>query len=233
VDLKPLQQLTKAETFTDEVAWSRWLATLGLTPETEVYIYDAERHHAAARVWWLLTYAGVDRVGLIDGGFPLWQDEKRPVTGEVIAVAPREYPARFRPGKNATRSEVQAALAGRSAQILDVRSPAEYRGEGSPTAQGRRVGHIPNARILEAYDLVDAEGRFLDERAQRARLAEAGVAGDRPVLLYSAGGGRSSLAAFVLDRIKIPNRHYYLGWADWSAAADLPAVTGQESGEPR
>jgi thiosulfate/3-mercaptopyruvate sulfurtransferase len=231
LDLKPLQKLTRSVSFTDEGAWSSWLATLGLKPESEVYIYDAERHHAAARVWWLLTYAGVEHVGLIDGGYPLWEKEKRPVTAKLVAVEPVEHRARFQSALNATREEVVSAIKGHSAQLLDTRSSAEYRGEVRAGVEGRRVGHIPTARILEAYDFVDEEGRFLDEAAQRTRLAKASITGDQPVILYSAGGGRSSVASFVFDRLGIPNRHYYLGWADWSAAASVPVIKGQDPGE--
>jgi 3-mercaptopyruvate sulfurtransferase SseA len=41
-------------------------------------VYDANRQLDAARLWWLLRYLGVGQVGLIDGGFPLWEKQGRP-----------------------------------------------------------------------------------------------------------------------------------------------------------
>ena len=54
----------------DRAAWEAWIAPLGIGPETEVLVYDANRQLDAARLWWLLGYLGVERVGLIDGNFP-------------------------------------------------------------------------------------------------------------------------------------------------------------------
>ncbi|HKI20349.1 MAG TPA: rhodanese-like domain-containing protein, partial [Isosphaeraceae bacterium] len=60
VDLKALQALANSETIVDQDAWSTALAPLGIGPDMEVYLYDADRQHDAGRVWWLLSYAGVE-----------------------------------------------------------------------------------------------------------------------------------------------------------------------------
>jgi thiosulfate/3-mercaptopyruvate sulfurtransferase len=232
IDGKALQDLAKPDAFADQAAWSRVLTPLGLVPEAEVYIYDAARQHDAARAWWLLAYAGVPKVGLVDGGFALWERQGRPVTSEVSSVQPREFAVRFHPERVALRADVQSTLKSGDAQILDARSAKEYRGEGqAPT--GGRAGHIPTARSLEAYGLVDGEGRFLDDEAQRTRLAKAGLSSDRPVIAYSQGGARSALIVFALERQGVPVRHYAQGLGEWSKDASAPIAAGAEPGSVR
>lgn len=230
-DYKPFQGLTKAEAISDKVAWSKALAPLGLSPEiAEVYIYDSARQHDAARLWWLLSYAGVKKVGLVDGGFALWEREKHPVTTEAAVAKAHDFAPEFRADRLAARDEVREASKGSSAQLLDARSAEEYRGE--KVAKGQKAGgHIPGARSLDGYGLVDEDGRFRKPEEQKRLLAESGFAADRPVIAYSQGGARSAIAIFALERLGIPARHYAPGLSDWASDAQAPIVAGQEANQ--
>ncbi len=173
---------------------------MGIGPDTEVFLYDDARQHDSAKVWWLLSYAGA-KVGLIDGGFQLWEREHRPVASEPTSLATGTIAVHFHPKQVASRADVLATLKSGDAQLLDARSAAEYRGESPAGAQakpGRRPGHIPTARSFEAYDRVDADGRFLAPEIQLDRLSKAGITKKKPVIAYSAGGARSALVIFAL-----------------------------------
>src|SRR4051812_40634610 len=57
VDVKSAETLAaSAGGLSDRSAWERWIEPLGIGPETEVVIYDAQRQLSAARTWWLLSY---------------------------------------------------------------------------------------------------------------------------------------------------------------------------------
>jgi thiosulfate/3-mercaptopyruvate sulfurtransferase len=220
VDAKAVEAMAaKPGALNDRAAWEGWVAPLGLRPGSEVVIYDANRQLDAARLWWLLGYLGAERVGLLNGNFPLWAAEERPVTTDVPTVEPRPFKVSFRAARHATRDEVLAALAARSATILDARSDGEYLGTEK---RAKRGGHVPTACHLEWNNLVDREGRFLDEPALRAKLAKAGVKADEPVITHCQGGGRASVNAFVLERLGFKTRNYYHGWSDWGNAEATP-----------
>jgi thiosulfate/3-mercaptopyruvate sulfurtransferase len=229
VDVKELQALTRPEAFADKDAWARGLAPLAIDNESEVYVYDDDRQHIAGRVWWLLSYAGVSHVGLIDGGFPLWEREKRPVSSELTRVEPHAFAVNFHARRAVSRDEVRSAIGDSKVQIVDARSAAEYRGEKKPQ-NGGRAGHIPSARSLDLYRLVDADGRFLSAEAQRELLARAGIATDRPVIVYSQAGSRSGGVVFALRRLGIPARHYFSGLSDWASDPSAPISEGDEAG---
>jgi thiosulfate/3-mercaptopyruvate sulfurtransferase len=211
----------------DKDAWEAWIARLGITPETEVLVYDANRQLDAARLWWLLSYLGVERVGLIDGTFPLWQRQGRSVSTERVEVDPKPFRVTFRRARHATRSEVLEALKAKSARILDARSMPEHTGA---ELRSKRGGHIPDACPLEWTQLVDQDGRFLGETALRARLQRSGVTPGESVITHCQSGGRSSVEAFVLERLGSPTRNYYLGWSDWGNADETPIETGNPKG---
>jgi thiosulfate/3-mercaptopyruvate sulfurtransferase len=215
---------------TDQAAWEAWIARLGITPDTEVLIYDANRQRDAARLWWLLSYLGIGRVGLIDGSFSLWAREDRPVTTSMSRVEPTPFTVRFRPDRHATRAEVLEALKGKEARIIDARSQAEYTGAQRLSKRG---GRIPGACHLEWADLVDKDGRFLDEATLRTKLRQAGVKPGEPVITHCQSGGRSSVDAFVFERLGSHARNYYLGWSDWGNADETPVETGADTSRKR
>lgn len=219
-DAKAVETMAaKPGALNDRVAWERWAAPLGIGPDTEVLIYDANRQLDAARLWWLLGYLGVERVGLVNGNFPQWEAEMRPVTSDVPAVEPRPFRVAFRSDRHATREEVLASLGSKSALVLDARSDGEFLGTDR---RARRAGHVPTSCHLEWSNLVDRDGRFLDESTLRAKLEKAGVKAGEPVITHCHGGGRASVNAFVLERLGYRTRNYYLGWSDWGNADETP-----------
>jgi thiosulfate/3-mercaptopyruvate sulfurtransferase len=231
VDTKAGEKLAaRAGGLQDKDAWERWIAPLGITPETEVLVYDANRQRDAARFWWLLSYLGVEKVGLIDGNFPLWQRQGHPVTTEVRTIHPAHFRVAFRTERHATRSEVLEALKAKSSQIIDARSIPEHTGS---EARSKKGGHIPSACSLEWVNLVDQEGRFLDEAALRTRLEQIGVKAGKPVITHCQSGGRASVDAFVMERLGFPTRNYYLGWSDWGNTDETPVETGADKSRKR
>ncbi|MGC8638443.1 MAG: sulfurtransferase [Isosphaeraceae bacterium] len=224
VDVKAAEKLAaRPGGLADRAAWEAWLEPLGIGPDSHVLIYDAKRQLDAARVRWLLSYLGVDHVGLVNGGFPLWEKEQRPVTYEPAKVQPRRYAVHFQKGRLAGRGDVLAALRQGKSQIIDARTEAEHTGA---VKRSKRGGRIPRACPAEWTKFVDADGRFLDELALKAILSKAGVKSGEPVITHCQSGGRASVDAFVFEHLGFPTRNYYLGWSDWGNADDTPVESG-------
>jgi thiosulfate/3-mercaptopyruvate sulfurtransferase len=228
VDTQAVRTLTaKPGGLGDREAWQSWIAPLGIAPDTEVLIADGGRQLDAARLWWLLSYLGAEKVGLIDGNVALWSAQGRPVTREVPKVEPASFRVRFRDDRLANRADVARALEGGKARVVDARTIAEYTGERRSSKRG---GHIPTACRLEWSDLVGQDGRFLAEGELRSRLERLGLKAGEPVITHCQGGGRASVDAFVLERLGHKARNYYLGWSDWGNADDTPVVEGTAPG---
>jgi thiosulfate/3-mercaptopyruvate sulfurtransferase len=129
VDPRTVEKIAaKPGALTDRAAWEAWIAPLGIGPDTEVLVYDANRQLDAARLWWLLRYLGIAKVGLIDGGVTLWEKQGRTVTTETRKVEPRKFEIRFRTDRLATRDEVLGALKQGKVRVIDARSQAEHTG---------------------------------------------------------------------------------------------------------
>ena len=228
VDSQTVKMLTaKPGGLSDREAWQSWIAPLGIAPETEVLIADGGRQLDAARLWWLLSYLGVEKVGLIDGNVALWLSQGRPVTREVLKVKPGSLHVRFRADRLSTRADVAKAIEGGKTRVVDARTIGEYTGEQKSSKRG---GHIPTACRLEWSDLVGKDGRFLPGGELRSKLDGLGLKIGEPVITHCQGGGRASVDAFVLERLGYKASNYYLGWSDWGNADDTPVVKGTTPG---
>ena len=145
VDAKAAQTLAaRPGGLTDRASWEAWLAPLGIAPGSEVLVYDDQRQREAARIWWLLRYLGLERVGLIDGHFPHWQGSGRPVTAEIPKVAPQPIKVAFRADRHATQDEVLAALKEGAEHVIDARSRGRIHRRGQDVQTRRPYpGRLP------------------------------------------------------------------------------------------
>lgn len=227
IDTKTLEShAAKAGGLEDRKFWEDWAATLGIDSKSAVFVYDAKRQLDAARVWFFLRWIGVENVGLVNGGYPLWTRQNRPVATAVPKVEARRFKVEFRKEVAATRDEVLAAVKADSANVLDARTDAEFAGTDRKSKRG---GHIPAACHLEWTNLVDEDGKFLDREPLKKKVESSGIDLGSDVICHCQGGGRASVNAFAMELLGLHSRTYYLGWSDWGNADATPVVEGGET----
>ena len=100
--------------------------------------------------------------------------------------------------------------------IVDVRTPQEYDGTlGRPCDP--RQGHIPGARNVEVYDLMQLEPTQIEEAI--------GLEPGGEVVAYCHSGSRSAIATQMLRALGYDARNYVGSWHEWSRHDDLPVET--------
>jgi len=100
--------------------------------------------------------------------------------------------------------------------LVDVRTPQEYDGSLGSACDPRQ-GHIPGARNLDVYRLMEMSP---DEVRQALEL-EPGT----EVVAYCHSGSRSAMAAQILRALGFDARNYVGSWHEWSRHDDLPLET--------
>ncbi len=186
----------------------------GIDDDTLVVAYDDAQGMFAARLWFTLSYYGHDQVVVLDGGWPKWVLENRPVTAEMPVFDEGQFVARLRPNWLAYMDEVvQIAAHKRPARLIDVRTPAEFKGNAS---RAKRAGHIPGAVNVVRTTLNTPEGTLLPPEQLRDVFAQAGVSEEQESVVYCNGGVSASYGLLALRRAGFANNRVYDGsWKEW------------------
>jgi thiosulfate/3-mercaptopyruvate sulfurtransferase len=209
-------------------AFASTMRAMGIGDGQKIVVYDGAGLFSAPRVWWTFKVFGARDVSILDGGFPAWKAEGRPVEeGPAKPRARRHFTARLDHSAVADLSDVCRALETGAAQVVDMRPAERFRGEAPEPRPGLRSGHMPGARNLPSSELV-ANGRLKSEAELRAALDKAGVDPDRPIVTSCGSGVSAAILNLGLEVIGRPGKALYDGsWSEWGGREDVTVATGQ------
>jgi thiosulfate/3-mercaptopyruvate sulfurtransferase len=225
-----------AGAFTNFSAWAQIFGALGITPNSEVILYDDGEIKFASRVRFLLYYFGVHRSFIVNGGYnalqPLIADGRLTSTAAgtpipaTFVVAVQNNPIHL-----VSQTDVFAVLGDPAVTLVDVRTVGEF--DGCQVLPGiTRPGHIPGARNLPVENLLtpqasDPNLSLLDSPPElRAIFDDFGLHTHDQIIAYCHDGAKSSLAAVSLidagyDNVSL----YYLSYLDWQQNPADPVET--------
>ena len=215
--------------------FDRW----GINEKVQVVAYDQGNGAYAARLWWLLRWAGHRPVAVLNGGFTAWQQAALPVETALIDLTPaRTSGQAFIPhpveGAVVSTAELERMLSagepGSGASMLvDARSADRFAGENEtidPVA-----GHIPGAHSHPFLGNVDARGRFLPASELRGRWQTTlGDLAAARVISMCGSGVTACHNLLALEIAGLPGARLYAGsWSEWIRDPGRPVARGTPS----
>lgn len=199
------------------------LRAWGVEPQSQVVAYDQGNSVAAARAWWVLRWAGLEQVRVLDGGFEAWQRAGHPVQADL--PPPAAGTVSVRPGSVPTLDADTAASWAAGGRLFDVRAPERFRGEVEPIDPV--AGRIPGAVNLPTTANVQPSGHFLPESELRRRFQQAGAADrDAPVGVYCGSGVTAAHTVLAMRLAGVEAVLYPGSWSEWITDPDRPIETG-------
>jgi thiosulfate/3-mercaptopyruvate sulfurtransferase len=224
----------------------RALRRAGISAGSTIVVYDDWNSLSAARAWWLLRWAGLPDVRVLDGGLAAWTSSGGPLTtsssstdaasfpeavpGSLPGATPGATPGDFvvRPGSLPVLTADEAAKLARSGILLDARAGERYRGEVEPIDPV--AGHIPGAVSAPTTDNLAPDGRLLPPDALRARFAALGLDASRPIGAYCGSGVTAAHELLALAVAGIDAVLYPGSWSEWVSDPARPVATGSDPG---
>lgn len=200
-----------------EVAARRW----GVRDDRPVVVYDDVSGTSAARAWWLLRWAGLTDVRLLDGGLAGWAAAGLPL--EAGTVVPEPGDVVLSTGALPTIDADDAATW--RGPLLDARARPRFLGEVEPVDP--RAGHIPGAVSAPTAENLADDGGFLPDDVLLARFRALGVDAGAPVAVYCGSGVTAAHEVAALAAVGIDAALYPGSWSQWSNDPGRPVATGE------
>ncbi len=227
----------------------------GITADTTVILYgkymypdnadefpgSAAGHIGAIRCAFIMMYAGVKDVRVLNGGFQSWEDDGYEISTEDVPKKPvEEFGVRIPVNDQLAVDipEAKSMLASDNAELVCVRSWPEYIGEVSGYNYIEKKGRIPGAVFgncgsdayhMENYRNPDHTTKEYHEIIKS--WEEIGVTPDKHLAYYCGTGWRGSEAFYNAWLLGWPRVSVFDGgWFEWSNDPKNPYETGVPQG---
>ena len=188
--------------------FSSAIAELGISLDSLVVIYDSRESMWAARVWWMLRYFGFDNAAVLNGGWAAWTRGGHPVCSEPCSYpVAKPFELSVRPEMTVTKEGVLKAIEDPDTCIVGALGRRQHRGERN---EFLRRGHIPGARNVTAWEILDRETRRYRSTAELEEKFGEILEADR-VITYCGSGIAAASDALALHLLGHPNVAIYDG----------------------
>lgn len=189
-----------------------------------VVAYDDVGGLSAARAWWVLRWAGLTDVRVLNGGLGAWRAAGLPLVHGEERVEPGDVELSAGHVPTMAPDEVEAFVAA-GGLLLDARPADRYRGTDNP--YDPRPGRIPGAVSAPAVDDLDPDGRFRPVAELAERFIALGAVPGRRVGVYCGSGVTATHVTAALALAGVDDVVLYPGsYSQWAADPTRPVVTG-------
>ena len=210
--------------------FAAWLGSVGFGNGMQAVVYDRQGANYCGRLWWMLKWAGIENVAVLDGGLQAWVAEGGAVkSGEEAA----HFQANFELGPELAKLVgVDTVLGnlGRPVQtLIDARGAPRFKGEVEPLDPV--AGHIPGALNRPFTQNLGADGKFKPAATLKAEFDSLLAGRDPATVVHHCGSGVSAVPNIIAMQIAGLGNSSTVGlyagsWSDWCSDTGRPMAQG-------
>jgi thiosulfate/3-mercaptopyruvate sulfurtransferase len=203
----------------DKAKFEALMGQLGISNNTRVVLYGSPAPNPfVPGAYWMMKYFGHDSVGILNGSFDKWDNEKRITESAAAKSGAVTYKAKDGDGSVIADADyVKRNLKNDKVVIIDTRGDDEFKGN-KMVDYIKRSGHIPGAVNLNFYPSNRGDaGMYRSVEDLQKEYGSKGITKDKEIIVYCEGGPRAADTFFTLKEILgYPNVKTYVGgWLEW------------------
>ncbi len=196
----------------------RQLEAWGVDAHTELIVYGPSLA-LAARGWWVLRWAGLRNVKVLDGGLKAWASQGGPLAqGDPLPVEQSSRSSLVLSSGNMPSIAVEEVeRLDDQVLLIDAREEASY-----------LAGHIPRAINLPASEQWTPTSTLRTVNEIKALYEHTKALNSSNVVAYCGGGVLSALTVLTLSAFGITPRLFIGSWSEWNKSPARMARSASE-----
>lgn len=196
-------------------------ASIGLTPDKHLVVYDDEGGAWAGRFIWTLDVISHKHYSYINGGLHAWLAAAYAIDNTETVATPSSISLQLQTAPQALIDDVLAHYQDSHYALWDARSIEEYNGSRLLAMRG---GHIPNAVHYEWTTAIDKNNalKLRPLAVIQQELAALGIDNSKTVITYCQTHHRSGLSYLVGKLLGLNIKAYAGSWSEWGNRSDTP-----------
>ncbi|MCF6193262.1 MAG: sulfurtransferase [Kangiellaceae bacterium] len=199
---------------------------LGINNDSTIVVYDAIGIFASPRAWWMFKSMGHDKVYVLDGGLPKWDEENYPVVSDYSADCDfGNFIAKLDGERIASMSKVRSSIDDNDTLLIDARSTARFLAKENEPRKELVSGHIPNSVCLPFTELL--ENNLIRKSDDLKRAFDDRIKSADKNIIFSCGSGVTAcILALGASECGYDDYAVYDGsWTEWALDDTSPKIT--------
>ncbi len=202
----------------DPESFVKKIQVFGINANCTVVVYDGLGIFSSARLLWLFHLYGFNKVFILDGGFPKWSSENRPVDSKVKNFEKFRLPALYREELVVDLNQVRCSIGSNDVQIVDARPLKRFLGAVAEPRKGVRRGNIPSSINLFYGDLIDPGNTLKSNTELRKIVKRVGINLKKHLITSCGSGVTAAILYVVLKGLGAKRVSVYDGsWCEWGS----------------
>ena len=210
----------------DLETFAKKMSRCGVSPGRQVVVYDDMGGNWAVRLWWMLRWLGHEKVALLDGQFPKWKKEFRPVQKDPPPPRSGKFVPKPGLGWTVDASFVDHFRKRSDGALIDARNAERFNGVNEPIDPV--AGRVPGAVNRFWQHNLDGEGLFKPPELLKKEFLD--IIGNTPAdqAVHMCGSGVTACHnIFAMELAGLGGSRLYPGsWSEWCSDPTRAVATG-------
>lgn len=210
----------------DIETFAKKMSRCGITAGRQVVVYDDMGGNWAVRLWWMLRWLGHENVALLDGQFPKWKKEIRPVQKDPPPPRSGKFVPKPGLGWTVDAPFIEYFRKRADGALIDARNAERFNGVNEPVDPV--AGRIPGAVNRFWQHNLDPDGLFKQPEVLRKEFLQ--IIGNTPAnqTVHMCGSGVTACHnIFAMELAGLNGSRLYPGsWSEWCSDPTRAVATG-------